>query len=39
MVDGRRDGSRYRLLETIRDYAREKLAERDELAEIPGRPL
>ena len=34
MVDDAADGSRYRLLETIRDYAREKLAERDELAKF-----
>ena len=31
-VDDGEDGARYRLLETIRDYAREKLAARDEQA-------
>ena len=34
MVDDAADGSRFRLLETIRDYAREKLAERDELPKV-----
>jgi predicted ATPase/class 3 adenylate cyclase len=37
LVDEGKDGSRYRMLETIRDYARERLAARDELASMAAR--
>jgi predicted ATPase/class 3 adenylate cyclase len=37
LADERKERSRYRMLETIRDYAREKLAQRDELAATAAR--
>ena len=37
LTEHRKDGIRYRLLETIRDYAAEKLAQRDEFAATAAR--
>ena len=37
MLDERDDGARYLMLETIREYAREKLAQRDDAAAIAAR--
>ena len=37
MLEERDDGARYLMLETIREYAREKLAQRDDAAEVASR--
>ena len=37
LTEERKDGMRYRLLETIRDYAREKLTQRNEFAATAAR--
>ncbi|MES2992364.1 MAG: hypothetical protein V4844_13175 [Pseudomonadota bacterium] len=37
MLEERDEGSRYRMLETIRDYAREKLDQGDDAAEVNAR--
>ena len=37
MVEERDDGARYMMLDTIREYAREKLAQRDDAAAVAGR--
>ncbi|KQW40066.1 NB-ARC domain-containing protein [Rhizobacter sp. Root404] len=37
MLEERDEGSRYRMLETIRDYAREKLEQNDDVAAVAAR--